>query len=204
MSFAHSLQRRSRTLVGQIGGNAKFGYPSNLANFEIDPSRLQSEITRAIDRFKTGNAKPPALSPEIVDWLRSALLLANVDFASGHIRSGHLLCALLANETLGNAAISALPSLEKISVESLRKNLSAITNESEEAKEVAPSAAIAGSAASPSAPGLGGGKTPSLDQFTIDLTERAKSGKIDPVLGRDNEIRQIIDILCDEGRTIRF
>lgn len=166
-----------------------------LSSFEIEPARLQSELTRAIDRFKTGNAKPPALSPDIVEWVRSALLFATVDCDSPRLRSGHMLYALLATESLSRSALSSLPILEKISVEALKRDLQTITADTEEAREVAGATASSttqggGTAVSPS-----GGRTPSLDQFTIDLTKRARDGKIDPVLGRDNEIRQMIDIL---------
>lgn len=160
---------------------------------EVDVGRLQAELTRAIDRFKTGNAKPPSLSPDIVEWIRAAWLLATVDYNASTIRSGHLLLALLASENLGRGAISSLPQLENVSVEALRKNLGQVVDASVESQEV-------GAVAAPSAAGGGpapalNSKTPSLDQFTIDLTARSRSGKLDPVLGRDAEIRQIIDIL---------
>lgn len=165
-----------------------------LRSFEMDASRFQGELTRAIDRFKTGNAKPPSLSPDIVEWIRSAWLIANIDYNSSTIRSGHLLCALLASESLRNSAISSLPQLEKVSVEALRKNLSQLTSDTDEATDE--SQASSGSTSTTgSVPSPSGGRTPSLDQFTIDLTARAREGKIDPVLGRDGEIRQIIDIL---------
>lgn len=166
-----------------------------LAHFEIDAVRLQSELTRAIDRFKTGNAKPPALSPDIVEWVRASLLFATVDCDSPRVRSGHLLYALLATESLSRSALSSLPILERISVETLKRDLHSITADTEEAKELASSAprSATGDGAAVASPA--GGRTPSLDQFTIDLTKKARDGKIDPVLGRDNEIRQMIDIL---------
>jgi len=167
-----------------------------LSNFEIDAARLKSELTRAIDRFKTGNAKPPSLSPEIVEWVRAALLFATVDCDSPRVRSGHLLYAILATESLSRSVLSSLPSLEKISVEMLKRDLSTITADTEEARELMVGGAVGGALqAAGAAPNAAGGRTPSLDQFTIDLTKRARDGKIDPVLGRDNEIRQMIDIL---------
>ncbi len=166
-----------------------------LSNFEIDAARLQFELTRAIDRFKTGNAKPPALSPDIVEWVRAALLFATVDCDSPRLRSGHLLYALLATESLSRSAISSLPILEKISLEMLKRDLQSITAETDEAREMAVADAGSTSRDGSSVPSPSGGRTPSLDQFTIDLTKRARDGKIDPVLGRDNEIRQMIDIL---------
>ena len=102
---------------------------------------------------------------------------------------------LLASDKLGIPGRAASAEFEKISAESLCKELPSIVAQSSEPREEA-----AAAAASPAAGGggprpAGSTKTPSLDQFTIDLTQRARQGKIDPVLGRDAEIRQVIDIL---------
>jgi len=162
--------------------------------YEIDTSRLTRALTTVIDRFKTGNARPPGLSPHILDLIRQAWLIASVEFGAYAIRSGHLLCALLSDEALARAAHDAAPELEKVSAESLRKDLRDITANTAEAEgEMAAAPAVPGRGPA-IAPG-GPSKTPSLDQFTIDLTMRAKRGDIDPVLGRDGEIRQVIDIL---------
>ena len=168
---------------------------SILRTFEIDPSRLTAELTRSVDQLKTGNARPPALSGNVVDLIREAWLVASIEYAAGQIRSGHLLCALVADEQLSRQARSSAAQVELINVDSLRKNLYAITSRSAEAQQAASSAPAPGGQAEPGRPGAAS-KTPALDQYTIDLTARAKSGAIDPVLGRDSEIRQIMDILC--------
>ncbi|MCU0875371.1 MAG: AAA family ATPase, partial [Pirellulaceae bacterium] len=162
-------------------------------HFGIDSSRLAADLTRMVDRLKTGNARPPALSQNIVDLVREAWLLCSVDYGERAVRSGHLLCALLSEETLARGAHEASPQFEKISVEVLRKNLGTLIAGTAEAGQPAEAAAPG----APAAPGKSAGptKTPSLDQYTIDLTARAKNGEIDPVLGRDPEIRQIVDIL---------
>jgi len=162
--------------------------------YEVDLARLTRALTTVIDHFKTGNARPPGLSPHIVELVREAWTVASIEFGAARIRSGYLLCALLSEESLGRIARDASPELQKISPESLRKDLPDIvagTIEAEGEAAVAAEAAAAGRPAVPGAPS----KTPSLDQFTIDLTARARKGEIDPVLGRDTEIRQIIDIL---------
>ncbi len=170
-----------------------------LKAFDVDLSQLQRDVTRAIDRFKTGNAKSPALSPDVVEWVREAYVVAGIDYSSAGVTSGHLLCALLGHEPLARSANGTSKEFEKVSLESLRKSLWQLTSDSQETRET-PTTTTASSGGRPSAtPGKAGGagpsRTPSLDQFTIDLTERARSNKIDPVLGRDNEIRQIVDIL---------
>jgi len=165
-----------------------------LRYYEIDSSRVVRSLTAVIDRFKTGNARPPGLSPHIVELVRQAWLVASVEFGAYGIRSGHLLCGLLSDESLAGLAHDAVPEFQKISAESLRKDLRDIvanTAEAEGEMGAAPAVPGRGPAIAPGGPS----KTPSLDQFTIDLTMRAKRGDIDPVLGRDGEIRQVIDIL---------
>jgi type VI secretion system protein VasG len=98
-----------------------------LKAFDVDLSQLQRDLTRNIDRFKTGNAKAPALSPDVVEWVREAYVLAAIDYSSGAVNSGHLLCALLGHEPLARASGSASSEFNKVSVESLRKNLWQIT-----------------------------------------------------------------------------
>ncbi len=164
-----------------------------LHHFGVDTSRLAADLTKVVDRLKTGNARPPALSQDVVDLVREAWLLCSVDYGERAVRSGHILCAVLAHDPLARGAADASPEFEKVSTELLRKNLPSLVAETDEADQ-------APEAVSPAAPGqpgkpTGPTKTPSLDQYTIDLTARAQAGEIDPVLGRDAEIRQIIDIL---------
>ncbi|MEW5979687.1 MAG: type VI secretion system ATPase TssH [Acidobacteriota bacterium] len=163
-----------------------------IRQYEIDPGHLNRDIMRALDRLKTGNARTPALSPRIPQLVEDAWLIASVDFAQSKVRSGHLILAMLANEDLARLAREISKEFVNISVESLRKNLSDISAGTAEDK-------AAMSAGSQPAAGGGeaavGGKTQALDQYTVDLTARARAGKIDPVLGRDLEIRQVIDIL---------
>ena len=159
----------------------------------IDAGKVGMEVTRALDKLRTGNARAPALSPDIVTWLREAWLLASLE-GKGVIRSGHLLIALLNDETLSRGLKDSAPSLMAIPGDQLRRGLESFTEGSDEANDAAPAGspgAAAAGAAHGEAP-RGGGP---LDQFCTDLTAQAKAGKIDPILGRDGEIRQIIDIL---------
>jgi type VI secretion system protein VasG len=164
-----------------------------LKHFTVDPSRLAVDLTRAIDGLKTGNARQPALSPNVVDWIRSAWLIGSVDFSATQVRSGHLLLSLLSDEVLQHLAYGVSREWEKISVEALRQQLAQVTQDTDENLLVETAAGPATTATSGRP--VGPTKTPALDQYTINLSERAKAGDIDPVLGRDAEIRQIIDIL---------
>lgn len=161
-----------------------------LRYYEIDRSRLERDLTRAVDAFKTGNSRSPALSLTITDLVRNAWVLASIEFGEPAVRSGHLLLALIGNAELARLARDSAPSLAKIDAESLKKDLRDLVAGSREDAPVSRPAA--------ESPAAGGGvprKTVALDQFTIDLTQRARQGQIDPVLGRDPEIRQVIDIL---------
>ncbi|HYP28085.1 MAG TPA: type VI secretion system ATPase TssH [Blastocatellia bacterium] len=163
-------------------------------HYEVDAAQLNKDFIRALDRLKTGNARTPALSPRLPRLIERAWLLASVDYGAQKIRSGHLLLALLSDDDLSRLARETSREFAKVSVEELRKNLADITSGSAEDRE---SVSLSGQQAEQGA-GAGqalGGKTKALDQFTIDLTARARAGEIDPVLGRDFEIRQIVDIL---------
>jgi type VI secretion system protein VasG len=162
-----------------------------LRQYEIDGARVSRDLTRALDRFKTGNARTPALSPHVPKLISEAWTIASIEFGVAKVRSGHLLLALLLSEDLAPLARESAPELTKISTEDLRKRfLDVVSGSTEDRTE----AALA--AAEPGRPVAGGlTKTPALDQYTIDLTGRARAGQIDPVLGRDFEIRQCIDIL---------
>ncbi|MGA3202930.1 MAG: type VI secretion system ATPase TssH [Bryobacteraceae bacterium] len=157
--------------------------------FEVDPSRLQKELERSLDTFKTGNARTPAFSPSVLKLLSAAWSTASLDFNNTQIRGGHLILALVSSDELMRLVSNKGKELLKIDALRLNKELLSITEGSQE--DIAEAAAAPGD---PLVPRVGG-KTPNLDQFTVNLTENAKKGKIDPVLGRDSEIRQVIDIL---------
>ncbi len=168
-----------------------------LRHYEIDKGRVRSELTRTMDGFKTGNGRAPQLSPEIPDWIRQAWLLATIDFGAGRIRSGHLFAALLGDRDLSLRIRAGSSELNKLSSDKLSEDLGTLLAHSKEDPGT-PSAALANSGAqgvSPDGQTRPASKTPNLDQFTQDLTARAREGKIDPVIGRDFEIRQVIDIL---------
>jgi type VI secretion system protein VasG len=166
-----------------------------LDHYEVDRGRFAADLNHALDRMKTGNGRAPALSPELVDLCKQGWLLASVEQGASKLRSGHLLWALLADEMLGRRARETSGQLQRISADLLKRDFAAVTARSPEAATVmatgAGPAGTAGEAGATSRPGGG----PALEQFTIDLTARARAGRIDPILGRDLEIRQAIDIL---------
>ncbi len=163
-----------------------------LRHFEINPSRVTRDLTRALDRLKTGNARTPSFSPRLPRLFEQAWSLASIDYGEHRVRSGHLLLALLTDQDTRRLTRDLSQELKNISIETLQENLPALVAGSAEDKELGPSMTAAEGATPAARPGS---KTPGLDQFTIDLTSRAKKGEIDPVLCRDFEIRQVVDIL---------
>ncbi len=162
-----------------------------LRQYEVDTSRLLANLTRVLDRLKTGNARSPSLSPHLISLAREAWVLASLEYAAPQVRTGHLIAALLLDDSLAPLAREASAQFAKIPAETLRRELVKLTAGTAEAAAAPPAAAAGGHAAGPLRPPGSG----ALDQYTIDLTERAREGAIDPVLGRDAEIRQIADIL---------
>lgn len=155
---------------------------------------LQQELETSLQQFKTGNTRNPVLSQHIPRWLEAAWLLASVDYAATSLRSAFLILALLTDSTLSRVFNGSSETLRKLPVEDLRIQMPAILRLSQEgAISEAKSARLQdGAEAAPQHAAL---KHPALDKFTIDLTREARLGKIDPVLGRETEIRQIIDVL---------
>ncbi len=161
-----------------------------IRHYEIDQSRFEASLTRTIDSFKTGNARPPALSDVLVDLVRDAWLFASVEHGEPAVRSGHLLLAGLTNSRISQSLLSGVADLARISPSSFAGKMREITAGSVEDMPI--SRPSTGSGPLELKPG---GKTPALDQYTVDLTERSRSGALDNVSGRDMEIRQLIDIL---------
>jgi type VI secretion system protein VasG len=159
-------------------------------HFEVDTSRLAQELARSLDKLKTGNARTPAISPAVLNMLREAWIYASLEWNAETIRTGYLILALAGTEDLANMIGPVSAEFRKIGAEALRKDFATIVSRSQEETTQAASTTTA-----PERSRMPGGKTPFLDQYTVNLTANAKSGKVDPVLARDFEIRQVVDIL---------
>ncbi|KNY16402.1 ATPase AAA [Shinella sp. SUS2] len=167
-----------------------------LRHFEIDTGRLAADLTKVLDRLKTGNSRSPALTPNVVKWVREAWIYGSLQYGDSSIRSGYLIVSLLGDDALSALARDASPLFARINAETLKTSLLKIVSGSSEAGQSAAASgktAASGEASASSPAGPAGGSA--LDQYTINLTARAREGKIDPVLGRDSETRQIVDIL---------
>ncbi|CAB3913877.1 type VI secretion system ATPase TssH [Achromobacter ruhlandii] len=160
----------------------------------IEASVLEADLNAEIRGFKNGNTRTPVFSPHLPRLFEHAWLIASLDTQTTRIRSGHLLLALLTEPDLAALARRGSRLFESFRLEELKHDFAALTAGSEEAGQ---SVALGDDAAQgeAAAPAAALSKTPALDQYTTNLTERAREGKIDPVIGRDAEIRQMIDIL---------
>nr|WP_267957555.1 type VI secretion system ATPase TssH [Halomonas zhangzhouensis] len=160
-------------------------------HYELALDRLANQLDLALETFKTGCTRTPMLSPHITRLIERAWVIASIEQQATRIRSGHLLLALLSEQELRRVVMESAPELERLEVDDLRLNFDALLAASPEQEGGQGEAPGVGE----SPPGRRGGKTPALDQYTIDLTASARERRIDPVLGRDAEVRQMIDIL---------
>jgi len=165
--------------------------------YGVNKADLQDDLRAGLSQLRTGNTRNPVLSQNIPQWLEAAWMSASVTYGEQHIRSGHLLLVLLADERISRILNGACRALSCIPPADLRESLPQILRLSREmaggANTVNPRGK--GASQSPGAEGVGAPGSPVLDKYTIDLTGQAQAGKIDPVLGRDPEVRQMIDIL---------
>jgi type VI secretion system protein VasG len=164
-----------------------------LKHYGVDTARFAADLGKALDKMKTGNARAPSLSPDVVELAKQAWLLGSIELGANRVRTGHLILALVADEALARRAREASGQFARIPADQLKRDYHAICGNTPESQAAAPSAAAGAEAAGADSPTPTGGTA--LDQFTTDLTARARAGKIDPILGRDTEIRQVVDIL---------
>ncbi|QRY77359.1 type VI secretion system ATPase TssH [Pseudomonas sp. PDNC002] len=158
-----------------------------LPRFGLERDQLVGEINTALELFRIGSTRTPALSTQTVGLLEDAVLQASV-LGQPAVRSGLLLLALLDREERRTLLLNSASSLLRIPHEALRENLLEWTAGS---REQPPGAAAPAKAR----PGKAQAPDNVLDQYTQDLTADAHAGRIDPIVGRDGEIRQCVDIL---------
>ncbi|MCY0388380.1 type VI secretion system ATPase TssH [Robbsia sp. Bb-Pol-6] len=179
------------------GGTPELG--AILAAFDVKAAAVETQLQQAVDGFKRGNGRTPALAPGFVPLFQEAWLLGSMLLGEQQIRAGTLLLALLEVDALRGSLLESAPSLLTISREKLRDRLGALIGAHRQVG--VPAGSLASGPGAGSAPGAmpsAGdvpGATRALDQFTVDLTRLAADGLIDPIRGRDAEIRQLVDVL---------
>ena len=153
--------------------------------FKLDRTRLRRGVQRALETLPTGHRGKPALSPQLVEVFQSAAVMSD-EYGFDQIRTGALILAFALNPA-HLAASEHTPELERIDVDQLRDHFYEILTGSPESEGQ--------TAGAPGRGPAGGPADGALAQFTVDLTAKAAAGEVDPVFGRDQEIRQMIDIL---------
>ena len=166
-----------------------------LRHFAVNKSHFAADLTASLDKLKTGNARTPVFSPSLVQMLSDSWTIGSLEFGAAQVRSGFCILAIAASPELARLMREVTREFQKISEETLRKNFWTIVAGSPEDRQTAQAAEVPGLGPLAASGAPGGGKSQNLSQFTIDLTANARAGKVDAVLGRDHEIRQIIDIL---------
>jgi type VI secretion system protein VasG len=161
-----------------------------LKYYEIDQASVEKDLRKALEGLKRGNARTPSLSPRLLEAFEQAWLITSIDVGGTQLRSGTILLAILTKDTTRAALLDSCPLLLKIPREHLAENLKEFLKQSPE--DAAEQQRRAPGAAAEGEPVKKGG---ALDQYTTDMTALAKSGKLDPIHGRDAEIRQLVDIL---------
>ncbi|GAB2917705.1 type VI secretion system ATPase TssH [Paraburkholderia jirisanensis] len=168
-------------------------------HFGLNPSNLVRDITEALERLPRGSTTISDLSGDVEEAVERGWVFATLMFGEAQVRTGYLLVGLLRTRHLRNALHAVSGEFAKIKPETLADSFAEIVAGSPE-DSLRPTdgfqigAAAPGDASGALAPAQMG-KQQALQQFTIDLTDEARRGKIDPIVGRDEEIRQVVDIL---------
>ncbi|HJX51504.1 MAG TPA: type VI secretion system ATPase TssH [Polyangia bacterium] len=171
-----------------------------LQEFRIDPSRLARDLIAALDQLPRGATSISDLSSHVEEAVERGWVYATLLFDESQVRTGHLLVGILKTPGLRNSPSSMSREFDKVKVEQLTERWNAIVKGSPEESMGASDGFRADAGVSPgessgAMPPAAMGKQEALHRFSVDLTERARSGEMDPIVGRDEEIRQIVDIL---------
>jgi type VI secretion system protein VasG len=173
-------------------------------HFEIDASRLAADVTESLDRLPRGATSISDLSAHVESAVERGWVYATLMFGDSRVRTGYLIVGLLKTPSLRNALAGISRQFERIKLDTLTDEFARIVGGSpEDALAAADGLSGSGASAGAGAPGEASGsmapaqlgKQEALKRYATDLTERARKGEIDPISGRDEEIRQIVDIL---------
>jgi type VI secretion system protein VasG len=164
-----------------------------LQQYDIEVDQVIASLAQTTETLRSGNTRPPALSPNVVSAASQAWMLASVEYAQGFVSSGHLLVACLLDDGIRGQLILSVPELSTIKPDSIKDFAPKVIGTTSESA-LMKAGDGAGSSTSQGGP-AGPSSAPALDKFTVNLTARALAGEMDPVLGRDEEVRQLIDIL---------
>ncbi len=169
-------------------------------HYELDASKLAADFTATLDKLPRGATSISDLSPQIDEAVERGWVFSTLMFGESQVRTGHLLLGCLNTPTLRNALYAISRQFQQVKADALADDFTKILANSPEAALAAADGSRFGA---PGTPGEASGamapaqmgKQEALKQFSVDLTERARNGEIDPIVGRDQEIRQVVDVL---------
>jgi type VI secretion system protein VasG len=170
-----------------------------IKHFGLNTSRLATDLTTALDKLPRGATSISDFSPHLEEAVERGWVFGSLLFGENRVRTGHVVVALLKTPSLHHVFLSLSKEFSNIKLETLTDNFARVTAGSPEeslgsADQAGAAGVSPGETSGAMAPGPMG-KQEALGRFSVDLTEKARKGEIDPILGRDGEIRQIVDIL---------
>jgi len=171
-----------------------------IRQFNLDPSKLARDFTESLDRLPRGSTSISDLSSHVEEAVERGWVYGTLMFGESQVRSGHLVVGILKTKGLNHALLEISNEFGKVKPDTLTERFAEIVSGSpEEGLHSSDGFQVGGGAVPGEASGAMSpaqmGKQEALKQFTVDLTEQARQGKMDPIVGRDEEIRQVIDIL---------
>ena len=186
--------------VAQIIQNQDSDWHRIIKHYNLDGSALAKDITAALDRLPRGATSISDISDNITNAVERGWVYGSLMFGDSAVRSGYVLLGMLKTSFLRNALFAISRQFEKVKPDDLSDTLEKIVAGSpEDGQGASDGSSIGGGAAPGEASGAiapaAMGKQEALKKFTVDLTEQARGGKMDPIVGRDDEIRQVVDIL---------
>ncbi|MDH3376834.1 MAG: AAA family ATPase, partial [Gammaproteobacteria bacterium] len=170
-----------------------------IKHFELNPSRLAADITESLDRLPRGSTSISDLSSHVEEAVERGWLYGTLMFGESQVRTGYLVVGILKTKNLSHALQSISSEFDKVTLEALTEKFNELVGGSPEESMAANDGFRVGASGAPvdgapMAPATMG-KQEALQQFSVDLTAKARNGELDPIVGRDGEIRQIVDIL---------
>lgn len=168
-----------------------------IKHYELDPARLAADITRSLDELPRGTTSNVNFSSHIDETIERAWLKASLLFNESQIRTGYLIVGILESRDLSAQLYQVSSQFKKLKFDDLVDEFNSILGGSPEVNMQAKTG-FKGAAEGENADGMAPapmGKGEALAQYTVDMTEEARSGNMDPIVGRDEEIRQMVDVL---------
>ena len=171
-----------------------------IKQFNLDPSHLAKDFVATLDKLPRGSTSISDLSSHVEEAVERGWVYSTLMFGDSQVRSGYLIIGILKTPGLRNALLAISKEFEKIKLDTLTERFDEVVGNSPENQMHSTDGFQIGGGAAPgeasgAIPPAQMGKQEALQQFSVDLTEKARKGELDPIVGRDGEIRQIVDIL---------